>query len=89
MTLAQALRDVSCAYYTSTPACCSTGLRVHATRSDCTGHQAISERDITCDNVNSVFINIILLPSYDVRAELPGFARDHCSIIISISAFYF
>ena len=27
--------------------------------------------------------------TYFLLAALPGFARDHCSIIISISAFYF
>ena len=26
---------------------------------------------------------------YNILAGLPGFARDHCSIIMSISAFYF
>ena len=38
-------------------------------------------------------IDIVLLfhyiASYNSTSRLPGFALDHCSIIISISAFYF
>ena len=44
---------------------------------------------VSCSKLNIIYVDLIGFMIYKPLAGLPGFARDSCSMIMSICAFHF